>query len=298
MAKTNHKKWTDNKLLRRCYKLFRACKCSFRKDRMILCDERRPTVSNRVNLHWCSENRTDGKENVGDLLSVPIFEYMLNYYQLDGEKELSKIKHLFGVGSILFFGPQDATVWGSGVIKSGFQWFHPRYDIRLVRGPETRKLLLSMGYHLPELYGDPAVIMPLIYQPASTVKRYGCGIILHKNSRLSIDLAPEQYHPIEIVVDDYRKVIDEIVQCKKIITTALHGIILAETYRVPAILVRDDRSDFNLFKYNDYYHSTGRFGYPVAGSFQEAMEMTPPPLPELEQLRQNVIRTFPVDLWE
>lgn len=38
-------------------------------------------------------------------------------------------------------------------------------DIRAVRGPETRKLLINVGFDCPGIYGVPAVIMPLIYNP-------------------------------------------------------------------------------------------------------------------------------------
>ena len=51
-------------------------------------------------------------------------------------------------------------------------------------------------------------------------------------------------------------------------------------------------------KYNDYYFSTGRYNYPIAKSIEEALEITPAPLPDLENMRKKLMRAFPADLWE
>lgn len=56
--------------------------------------------------------------------------------------------------------------------------------------------------------------------------------------------------------------------------------------------------DMNLFKYRDYYYSTGRFEIPVARSVDEALTMTPPSVPELTKLQDSLLRVFPVDLWK
>lgn len=267
---------------------------SFRhKDDIILYDKTRKTQSNQVNLHWCSENREDGKENVGDYLAVPIFQYMKQRLAADDHKKLEKTKHLYTVGSILFFGYQDATVWGSGLLcKPKFMWYKPKLDIRSVRGPCTRKILLDAGYDCPEVYGDPAVLMPLIYTPVPVEKKRKYSVILHKSSSIRVE------NQIDIIRQGYQEFIDEIVASELIISTSLHGIILAEAYGVPAILMTDTRNDFNLLKYDDYYFSTGRYEYPVAKSIEEALTLTPSPLPNLEKMRENIISAFPYDLWE
>jgi pyruvyltransferase len=52
-----------------------------------------------------------------------------------------------------------------------------------------------------------------------------------------------------------------------------------------------------MFKYEDYYHSTGRYNFPIASTVEEALEITPAPLPDLKPLQRNLIQSFPVDLW-
>lgn len=97
--------------------------------------------------------------------------------------------------------------------------------------------------------------------------------------------------------DNYESVIDGILQCDKVITSSLHGIILAESYGVPAVFFRGLDKDTD-FKYLDWYHSTGRFDIHIAESIEEAMAMDAPPLPNLEKLQEGLLNSFPYDLWE
>ena len=102
---------------------------------------------------------------------------------------------------------------------------------------------------------------------------------------------------IDIVTNDWKATIDEIANSELIISSSLHGIIIAEAYGVPAILL-NKTEDGDLFKYNDYYYSTGRKSYAMAESVEEALAMPRPEVPDLSKLQDNLLNTFPVDLWE
>ena len=102
---------------------------------------------------------------------------------------------------------------------------------------------------------------------------------------------------ISMNTNDYKSVIDKIVSCEVVYSSSLHGIILAESYGVPAVFFRGIHPIID-FKYKDYYASTGRFNVPMANSLAEAFGTTPPELPQLSNLQQGLIDSFPYDLWE
>lgn len=254
------------------------------------------TEANQVNLEWWKR-----RDNLGDCLAIPIFEYMLKYYGINGDAKVHGTKHLMTVGSIIGSGEFDTTVWGSGIHRMNNikrlaeQRDFRKYDIRAVRGPVTRWFLTQNGYACPEIYGDPAVIMKEIYRPNSFEKKYDISYIQHIDRKK--DVENKDIHLIDIRTTDYKRFIEEICSSKRIISSSLHGIILAETYGVPAVFFNDDM-DREIVKYYDWYWATGRRDVRIAGSLEEALLLEPMELPELDAMRQRLKEVFPVDLWE
>lgn len=252
-------------------------------------------VSNQINLEWWSKT-----DNLGDYLAGVIYDWVTEYYGLDRKQRVSATKHLLTVGSLISMGGFDATVWGSGIhcVESvrGLrkQSEYRKYDIRAVRGPVTRMALMSAGFSCPEVYGDPAILMPKIYNRESK-KRYEVSVILHMSQT---DLPKlENVHYIDIRTTDYKAFIDEILASEKVISSSLHGIILAESYGVPAIFCSGGMKR-EMMKFIDWYFSTGRLNICTADTVEEAMEMEPMPLPNLESMQQAILEAFPKDLWE
>lgn len=247
--------------------------------------------------------------NLGDALGPIIVKHLLDEKGIDIDAEIPEKKHLFTVGSCIFGGVskgnyQNATIWGSGILRkparlaSFFQKISRRkLDIRAVRGPLTRQVLLEFGHDCPEVFGDPAILMPLIYQPESTAKKYKKLVI----PQFYHEIQFRKEHPDERMVsmntDDYKSVIDEIVASEILYTSSLHGIILAEAYGVPAVFFRGLHEVID-FKYRDWYESTGRKDVKFANSYEEALTMAPPPLPDLQGLVKGLLDCFPYDLWE
>lgn len=280
------------------------------KNKIILSILNFPTKRNRVNLHWfpiCKWSRSkriaykvkSPKQNLGDWLAVPIYDYMTQINHLDKNKKIRKTKHLYSIGSLIMMGHQDATIWGSGILFSeppGYQWKRNSYrtlDVRCVRGPETIRRLKENNIDVSNCkMGDPGVLLPLIYQPQEYSAKKDYAVITHMSKRTSP--TPNE---IEILTDDWKKTIDEIYNSKLVISSSLHGIILAEAYGIPAIML-DNTVKNDKFKYNDYYYSTGRYSYPIAANVDEALKMTVPDVPDLSGLQKNLLESFPVDLWE
>lgn len=186
----------------------------------------------------------------------------------------------------------------NNILRKVNSFVHRHYhqlDIRAVRGPETRRILIQMGYKCPQIYGNPAVLMPLIYKKDAIIqKEY---IIIPHYSKL------RNYKGVNNVVGtfttDYRKFIDEITSARLVISASLHGIILAEAYGIPAIMLRDTPSD-DITKYKDWYYSTGRTEFLIADSVEEAIniEIQPLSLDVIREMQERLIASFPADLWE
>lgn len=197
-------------------------------------------------------------------------------------------------------------IWGTGIMYDGLKglWFekfwdanHRRLDIRAVRGPMTREVFLKLGHQCPEVYGDPGILMPLIYQPKDVEKTHDYMVIPQYTTENEV----RKYFPDDLVIsmnsNDYKSVINRIVSCKKVYSSSLHGIILAEAYGVPAVFFRGVPAIVD-FKYKDYYASTGRYDVPMAGSLAEAFSFEAPELLDLTNLQQGLLDAFPYDLWE
>lgn len=256
-------------------------------------------IEGTVNLHyWSLKN---GEDNLGDYLSKIIFEWMLSQNNI--ENKVKKTKHLYSVGSILGFGYQDAVIWGSGILEENNElknrMKHAHLDIRCLRGPLTRKLLIDWGIcdeKTPEIYGDPAVLMPLIYKPEKTIKKYDYVVIPHfsKYETQKNLNNKDNIKVINMKTINFEKVITEIVSAKVVISSSLHGIILAESYGIPAIYVKTG----NSFKYRDWYYSTGRKNIKSVTSVEEAYTIVPMTLPNVTSLQKNLLQSFPKDLWQ
>ncbi len=272
-------------------------------------------VKNRVNLLDYNIEETglphynNNPYNLGDELGKVVIDWMLRKREgLSRDMWVKEKKFFLSIGSGILMSYQDATFWGTGVesercynsYRKYFRFFHTKYfrklDIRAIRGPLSREIVMKLGHKCPDVYGDPAILMPMIYMPQSK-KEHKYGIIPQFVTETSVR---EQF-PNEFIIsmntDDYESVINKIVSCKKIITSSLHGIILAEAYGVPAVWYRGLIKDVD-FKYKDYYYSTGRQNIPIITSIEEALSTEPLPIPDFAQLQQGLMQSFPYDLWE
>lgn len=267
--------------------------------------------SHRVNLnYWDSAIEIEGNvnHNLGDNLSEIVTTYFLGEKGLSFDKEItSNYKHLYAIGSIISMGFQNATIWGSGFLEdlTGIRKImHSsclrHLDVRSVRGPRTRDLLLKMGHNCPEVYGDPALLMPLITPDLSLTKvqpTVDFIIIPHFTKEAYYRERYGADKIVSMITDDYRGVISRILRAKKVISSSLHGIILSEAYGVPCIFLRDRESNKD-FKYEDYYLSTNRSQWKYATTVEEGIAIEPMPLPiNIKELQEGLLKSFPYDLW-
>ena len=281
------------------------------RNQILLCYPSLTAKKDRINLNYyhagllpgIRHTKDSGERNLGDDLAPHILTYVLQRNSLTPEAPTKKDSHLYSVGSIILLGYQDAVVWGSGILTAPSTtrtFFHRalfrKLDIRAVRGPLTRNVLLELGHRCPEVYGDPGCLMPMIYKP-EVEKTLDYLVIPHYLSQKELEDDIPAQNIVSMMTDDYRTVIDKICAAKKVISSSLHGIILAEAYGVPAIFLQHRPKHFD-FKYLDYYQSTGRDFGPSATSLAEAISMDPGIAPDLTEMQKTLLRAFPYDLWD
>jgi pyruvyltransferase len=201
---------------------------------------------------------------------------------------------LLAVGSILNHARDGDTVWGTGYngIKPRHDYMFRNLDVRAVRGPETRRMLGELGVAAPPIYGDPGLLLPR-YVKARRTPRRGVLRIFHyaqRPARLS------GVRSLRTVGTDFQAFADAVSSAKLVISSSLHGLILAEAYGTPAVWLADTSTETDS-KYRDYYLGTGRDSFPRAESMEEALGMAPPALFDLDAAQEILLRAFPVDLW-
>ncbi|PQJ32173.1 exosortase [Nonlabens arenilitoris] len=218
-----------------------------------------------IRLYWWSEIyiQKKKKENYGDLLGKYLVE------KISGKKVqwLRANKFYFKnlwqpvyvtIGSILEHIGTHCTVWGSGIISRDAQVAGATF--LAVRGPLSRKRLQELNYNCPAVYGDPALLLPLYYHP-KIEKKYKLGIIPHIND---YEVVKEWYQNMEQVkvihfrTNDVEQTTDEILSCEYILSSSLHGVIVAHAYQTPAVQVRfSNNIHGDGVKYHDYFLSVG-----------------------------------------
>ncbi len=280
-------------------------------DKIRLCYPNLPTAAHRVNLDYYHPEypkaakvaQDSGLRNLGDGMSPVIVEYVLRQKGLSLETPTEKTSHLYAIGSILFMGHQNATVWGSGLLTepSSLRGFlHGsslrKLDIRCVRGPHTRQVMEKIGHRCPPIYGDPGCLLPLLYQP-ETPKTLDYLVIPHVSMEKEIRKVIPEENIASMATEDYRHVAEKICSAKKVIASSLHGIIFSEAYGVPAVFYQDRPDRYN-FKYADWYEGSGREKWATATNLQQAIETDPGEAPDLRGMQDRLLEAFPYDLWK
>jgi pyruvyltransferase len=188
--------------------------------------------------------------NAGDMISKPVLEALGMTVELVNRKTRGK---LLAIGSIMSALRAGDTVWGSGCIRDKIIQAPPGAQFLAVRGPKTRNRM--KGAAIPEIFGDPGLLLPLIYRPNDT-KRYKLGVLPHYIDKGAIGAT--EGHLIDIQAP-WQTVINEIVSCDRVVSSTLHGIVFCEAYGVPVTWSKySDNIIGGAFKFQDYFMGTGR----------------------------------------
>jgi pyruvyltransferase len=216
-----------------------------------------------MRLFWWSEVKLMGKtqENYGDVLGLYLAEKISGKKVSFAHPKKWSVRDYFQpiyvtAGSILAHVNRKCVVWGSGVINADQKVHSAKF--MAVRGPETRACLMAQGYIVPEVYGDPALLLPLYYKPEVT-PQFEYGIIPHY---VDYNKVKAYYQPLDhvkvinLMTNNVEATTREILSCKRIVSSSLHGIIVPHAYGIPVLAVRfSDKLFGDGVKFKDYMAS-------------------------------------------
>ena len=191
--------------------------------------------------------------NFGDLIGPYLFKKItgitpeiitINNLEI---RDAIEHRHYLAVGSILKHATPYSQLWGIGIMNEDdtkkISGKLREKNVFAVRGPRTQKALIDAGLlppGTPIANGDPGMLLPLVFKPASS-KKYKIGITPHCTEYDAVRKQYENSDAVNVIklgdvgtYENIESVIEQIVTCDKIVSSSLHGIIIAHVYGVPA----------------------------------------------------------------
>ncbi|EPU1459396.1 polysaccharide pyruvyl transferase family protein, partial [Klebsiella pneumoniae] len=232
-----------------------------------------------IKVHWCYI------DNFGDALNPYLLEKLTGkkvvYRNFDKPNYKKEIKLLIksllkfksydfnrlrafdenenvvlGIGSLLNRSRPRFHIWGTGYMNQ-----HERAKgglLYAVRGRYSAEKLHSEGFEYCDVWGDPALLLPIVYPAKQITKKYTLGIIPHLKDYAFFKQmygTNKNVHVIDLKTSDIEFVLNQMLACEKIISTSLHGVIVGHAYDIPTIWIKHNDIDTDGFKFNDYFDS-------------------------------------------
>lgn len=165
-------------------------------------------------------------------------------------------------------------IWGTGFIKEcGEDFVCPvrKLEVVATRGRLTADIMRRAGV-LPSddeiVYGDPGLLYPMLLGDDVPMKRYDVGVVPHFmdrviGSEIAAFLSDKGYNAkvIDVGQKDPLNAVREISACHTILSSSLHGLIVADALGIPnrqimlSVLSADENTTIEdySFKFRDYY---------------------------------------------
>jgi len=212
--------------------------------------------SKRIKVDYDSE-----LNNFGDVLNYYLIYKLTGIKIIQIRSQYYKKKSFLFIGSILKRSNKNSIVWGSGFISKNQKCNEKPKQVNCVRGPLTRDLLMEQGIYCPKIFGDPGLLLPLIYRNSSK-KKFKVGIIPHYVDKMNPWLKRIKNKSVQVIDIQNKNIesfIDSVCECEIIISSSLHGIITSDTYGIPSLWVEfSNKVTGNGFKFRDYFMSVGK----------------------------------------
>ncbi len=212
---------------------------------------------NLIKVHWGR-----GLNNFGDCLQPSILKhYGLTPVYVPSMKQADVIL----AGSILQLVPSDYKGYILGTGGDNYKYNFKDASILGVRGELTKSNIINHKDSHNMTLGDTGLLMAKIY-PEKTVPKYELGIVLHfvdKDTEIASLLRKNIPPNNTLFINVCRSpsiVINEIKSCRHIISSSLHGLIIADAFHIPNRWIINRHTmptDFYEYKFEDYYSSLG-----------------------------------------
>lgn len=213
-----------------------------------------------LKMYFCKLN------NFGDCMSPWLANKLTNRPVINVRELASSTGAIAGVGSIIQMitpNHKKIKVWGSGLIQENHHE-HVAKKLRdselqhvyASRGELTRKFFIKYDFSVSNILGDPALLTNKVFS-------------INKNKKYKYGIVPHYVHygfftkikDSDICIIDVRKPVKEVVEliasCESIVSTSLHGLIIAQSLSIPwghlYINNSEKRLIGELFKFDDFY---------------------------------------------
>lgn len=223
----------------------------------------RPVPLDHVLTYWW-----DQKPNFGDAIGPWLVGAMTGRPVVNSKWIEPQQPSLFTVGSVVgHLSVPGHNIWGSGIInelgaeKAGRIGPNKPAAIHAVRGRLTRhELTTKLGWDVPEVYGDPALLLPKFMEPAQSKQAGKIAIVPHYLHKPYFAGVSDPQLNVVNVGNGLERVVSQIAHASHCISTSLHGIIVAHAYGVPWTWLRigDHILHGDNFKFEDFFSVLAR----------------------------------------
>lgn len=165
---------------------------------------------------------------------------------------------LIATGSIIHHVQNSwgGVILGSGLLRKDLPVHVSDANILAVRGPLTRAAVVGHRNHIAQ--GDPGLLANELVNVRT--KRWELGVLPHWSDdglayRASSEFAKYKPKLIDPTADPLT-VVRQIGQCRKLVTSSLHGVIVADSFGIPRRIETTNLFELDtMFKFDDYHKS-------------------------------------------
>jgi len=200
-----------------------------------------------------------GKRNFGDALTG----FILDHLGVQHEWAPPEDADLVAVGSVLEHLPSgwSGTVAGAGILRPNARVDLTSAKVVGLRGKLTRKTAKLPKGARPVL-GDPGLLVSAFVRQGPA--RHDLGVVPHWSDKQLAKRFP--YGHVIDVSKPPAEVIADIASCKRIISSSLHGLIVADAYGIPRQaekfpFIGREGGDFKFRDYASVFDGDPHFGH-------------------------------------